>query len=213
MKKALSALLALALLLVSCSAFADTVSWSTGSGFDITPESFKSYFKLFCTTLGSGSNISYDFNWRQSTKTERGYTVYTAKASGLDITLKMYVKDDKVHMVYSEFIMTSSANAKAMDSWLDAVSAASIFSLYTGEHSLSDILSAMESYREEMTSFSKKLSQKYSVSQYRSGIALKTKFCGYPYALEMSLYDTNTSSPKVQIKIYIVPASGKLTVI
>ena len=205
MKKILSALLVMALLLCSCSAFAETVSWTTGSGFKVTPSTFKTWFNTFCSATG------YSFNWNSSTKSESGYTVYTAKSTDSVFTVKMYVKSSKVHMIYGEASAYSSG-AETMGSWLGAALMASVYSLYYGEHN--DIpQSIISSSTTELNSVVGKISAlgSYSESQLRNGIVLKGKMCVYPYALELKVSGTTVSTLKVHIKMYVVPTSGKIT--
>lgn len=205
MKKVLSSLLVMALLLGSCSAFADTVSWTTGSGFKTDPTSFKTYFTLFC------SATDYSFNWNSSTKSESGYTVHTAKSTDSVFTMKMYAKSGKVHMIYGEAASYSSG-AETMGSWLGAALMASAYALYFGEHN--DIpQSIITSSTQELNSVVSKISSlgSYSESQLRSGVVLKGKMCGYPYALELKISGTTVSTLKIHINMYIVPTSGKIT--
>ena len=206
MKKALSSLLVLALLLGSCSAFADTVSWSAGSGFKTDPSTFKTCFSIFSYS----ASTDYTFNWNSSTKTENGYTVYTAKSSDSVFTMKMYVKNSKVYMIYGEASGYSSS-AATMGSWLGAAMFNSAYSLYYCEHNdLSQ--SVMNSALTELISLvSKASTENYSESQLRSGIVLKGKMCGYPYGLEIKMSGNTASTLKIHLKMYIVPSSGKIT--
>ncbi|MBR6706715.1 MAG: hypothetical protein IKI84_08565 [Clostridia bacterium] len=206
MKKILSSFLVIALLLGSCSAFADTVSWSTGSGFKASPSTFKTYFNTFC----SASN--YTFNWRDSTKTDGSYTVYTAKSTDSTFTIKMYVKNNKVHMVYGEASAYSSG-AETMGSWLGAALMTSAYALYFCEH-FNIPQDIIDGSMGELSSVVSKISSlgSYSESQLRSGIVLKGELCGYPYALELKVSGDGVSSLKIHINMYIVPSSGKITV-
>ena len=219
MKKLLSFVLVSVLLPVSCSAFADTVSWSTGSGFDITPDLFKSYFNMSWFSLRTEDldYSGYDFIWDESTKSERGYKVYTAKNADPDINIKMYVKNNTVHMIYGDFCITSSDDAKATDSWFNAVSAVLVSSSFSLDPKLrlaiAFVPNAVSTSTKKMASHFKEISEDLSVSRYRSGVVLQNKSSDTTsYVLDIKLSDTNASSPEMHIKMYMVSASGKLTV-
>ena len=208
MKKVLSSLLVLALLLGSCSAFADTVSWSTGSGFKTDLSTFKIYFNVFSAAT------DYTFNWNSSTKTENGYTVYTAKSSDSLYTMKVYVKNNKIHMVYGEANTSITSDAEKLGEWIGASMLCSLFSLYYCEHN--DISeSTITKTTEEFVSFFSKYAStvsSFTESQYKNGIVLTQKFCGYPCALELKFSGTSVYTFKGTIKMFIVPSSGKITV-
>ena len=182
-----------------------SVSWSTGSGFKTDPTTVKTYFSVF------GSAAEYEYNWNNSTKSENGYTVYTAKSSDSVFTVKMYAKSGKVHMMYGEASAYSSG-AEKMGNWLGASLMNAAFSLYFGEHNeLPE--SIINGSSKELNNIINQFSSigNYTESQLRNGIVLKGKICGYPYALEIKVTGSTVSSLKMHVKMYVVPTSGKLT--
>lgn len=205
MKKLLSALLALMMLLACCAGLADEVNYDIGSGFDCTYDNFSMFFNLVASSAG------YPFTFQSEPIASSGYDVYVGESEESYMTFYVFTKDGKVQLIAAECKGTMS-NATKLGEWLGAALMSSAMALKYGEtgNLTDDVVAAAQN---DLNTYVQGISNAGSHSQeeLKEGVVINGTACGYPTALELKI-DGSDSSSSIYINMYIVSATGRIII-
>jgi len=208
MKKAVSILLTLVLIAVSCCAFADSLEIQAGAPMTPTFDEFKTTYSLY-------GESSMPITWENGSTTEGEFEIYTGYAKDREIELKVYTAGGKVsHLIATgskTVSMTDMSAAQELGEAIGTVLGIGIMAVYTLDTGTPDA-SLISTFTNDLQSVLTPLTDGLSNStRMQDGVASESLVLGYPTGLEVSATGT-TSSATISWKLVIGSKDTKLSV-
>ncbi len=210
MKKILALLLALAMILASGLAFADTIELTPGTPTGCGAELFKAYFTVMT------QNAGYAFSWDDNARSAGNSDIWYAVSEDGAMMVYIFCVDGNVSYVQGSGSLTvdlsDSESAEMFGQWLGAALSGSCLSIYIGEESPEDITEVATQFQNELTPLLYSVTSKLtSDEQLKNGVADIATVVNYPCGMEMS-GSTDGTTVTLNMQFYVGSKDAQLVI-